>query len=229
MWYILNIAQLLERLHDLGIDVPERTLRYWAYHGLMTASIPAPQRTRRKLGRPPKHEEPSEREIAKGRPGRYHDWSEDAVAEAAAAWAMLNLIDRRKWVLLALHKKTYAQKLLPILRTPTFPKECRDYFRGNFRPQPSQERYSISSADGSMVAAWITAFEKARACIPIPDPYEVTFDVAIKKSGQDNSPYFFRGVRFEPSDAHVLTWHRYYLDTPHGRDYDRTHYSECSR
>jgi hypothetical protein len=224
----VNITQLRERLHDLNIDVPERTLRYWAQNELVTPSIPAPQRTRRKLGRHPKDGKPSEREIAKGRPGRFHEWSEDAVAEAAAAWAMLNLIDRRKWMLLALDKKTYAQKLLPILRTPTFPKECRDYFRGNFKPEPSQEWYRISSAAGSMVAAWITAFEKARAYIPITDPYEVTFEVAIKKSGQANSPYFFRGVRFEPSEAHVLTWHRYYLDTRHGRDYDRTHYSECS-
>jgi hypothetical protein len=229
MWYVLNIVQLLERLHDLGIDVPQRTLRYWAYHGLVSPSIPVPQRTRRKLGRRAKYEEPAEREITKGRPGRYHDWSEDAVSEAAAAWATLNLIDHRKQMRLVRIKKRYAQKLLPILRTPTFSKKCGDYFRGNFRPDLSKERYSISSADGSMVAAWVTAFEKARACMSIPDPYEVTFDVAIKTSGQANSPYFFRGVQFELFDAHVLTWHRYYLDTPHGRDYDRTHYSECSR
>src|SRR5665647_42141 len=172
MGYTVNIIQLRERLHDLHIDVPERTLRYWAQNGLVTPSIPAPQRTRRKLGRHRKDEKPSDREIAKGRPGRSYEWSEDAVAEAAAAWAMLNLIDRRKWMVLALYKKTYAQKLLPILRTPTFPKECRDYFRGNFKPEPSQEWYRISSAAGSMVAAWITAFEKARAYIPITDPYE---------------------------------------------------------
>ena len=67
----MNLAELQSALHDLGADIPQNTLKRWGYDGL----IRRPQRYKKGRG---------------GGKGRAVSWSWDAVAEAAAIWAIKN-------------------------------------------------------------------------------------------------------------------------------------------
>ena len=68
----MDLEELQSRLRELGVDIPQNTLKRWGYDGL----IPRPERYKHGKG--------------SGKKGRAASWSEDAVTEAAAIWAIRN-------------------------------------------------------------------------------------------------------------------------------------------
>jgi hypothetical protein len=86
----LNIEGLRRRLKDLGVNIPERTLRDWASKGFIPRPTLATRKTRRKLGFPVGYRSKGERNeiVVRGAPGRRYKWPEEAVFEAAACRAL---------------------------------------------------------------------------------------------------------------------------------------------
>jgi len=81
----MNYKELQKRLRRLGISISEGTLRRWASAGLVPRPTTFFKRRKGTPGRPPKtlkFEQPSR--------GRFTDWPEDVVEQAAAIWAIRN-------------------------------------------------------------------------------------------------------------------------------------------
>jgi hypothetical protein len=72
----VNLEQFQSRLCKLGADIPQGTLKRWAYEGL----IPRPHRYRKGKG---------------GGRGRAASWTRAAIGDAAALWAIRNAGGRK--------------------------------------------------------------------------------------------------------------------------------------
>ena len=72
----MNLEQFQSRLCKLGADIPQGTLKRWAYEGL----IPRPHRYRKGKG---------------GGRGRAASWNRAAIGDAAALWAIRNAGGRK--------------------------------------------------------------------------------------------------------------------------------------
>jgi len=230
----LNIKGLQKRLKGLGVDIPDRTLRHYVSKGIVTGPKHESKKTQKRTGRPISayKQGANDDAFAKGRPGRFYNWPEVAVEQAAAAWAVQNLDTYREPHTLdtVLRTKHQAQELHEMFTTNMDLDQFNRVYQRDFNPKGEPGPYLISYEKHPLLTLWITALEKARHKKLITKPCNVIFDVAIEGSMADGTfRSAFRGVRFEDSDQDALTWNMYRLDTITGCGLDQRYYSDSSK
>jgi hypothetical protein len=163
----MDTEELQARLHAVSVDIPQNTLKRWAYQGL----IPRPHRYKHGKG--------------SGKKGRAVSWSEGAVAEAAAVWAIrhsphISMLPKRQLIPYIKHSVAHiygepsfayalpsdAQKGTYKDITTTF---GYDQYTNIETPQPD---YTVWDA---LLKTWIVAKEKAKCGWSIKAPAKVIF------------------------------------------------------
>jgi len=183
-----------DRLSEIGIspnDLPRSTLRNWAREGL----IPGP-----------------EPYTKKGRRGRFRDWPDEALEEAAAVWALRNL--EAGWFLspppsdMVKRIKLAANAISEKFRNN--PKSYEGVFRKQYDPNGDEFDYIISYDLHPFIVSWINSVEKVKKKKSVRDPAKVIFDWnnhLIYENGVECSELKFDGVKLEPSDQNTVTLH----------------------
>jgi hypothetical protein len=166
----MDIEALQSRLHDLGADIPQTTLRRWAYD--KREIIPRPKRDKRGTG--------------SGKRGRAAFWSEKAVAEAAAVWALqhsphitkptpLYLIPYIKRSANCFYKSPTAGYELPMREKGLTYKSITMNFRYD-RYKELEWKQPVHAEWQVLLRTWITTYEKAKRGIPIKEPRQIRFN-----------------------------------------------------
>ncbi len=195
----MDIDSLQLRLHQLGVDIPQTTLRRWAYDKHQI--IPRPKRDKRGNG--------------SGKRGRAAFWNEKAVTEAAAMWALRNnprithapslrLISFIKRSASFVYESPTVGYELPrsrlkrdegvtyesiTIRFPYHPWHAS----GGKQPPPEAEW-------NELVTTWIAAIEKAKKAKPIKEPYKVCFHWKAVEKG-NGVEYTLDDVTLEKSES----------------------------
>lgn len=182
----MDIDELQTRLHAIDVDVSQATLRRWGYD--KRGIIPRPERNKNGAG--------------SGKSGRAASWSEEAVFEAAAVWAVLNC---------SRTARPPPLRLIPYIkrsaRQPYDSPKAGYVFSGQFSADvrrtkiPTYTSITVSYRyDPSLkkepaewhvlLATWVAAIEKAKRGISINKPQQVRFHWRfVGKSGRtDYSP-----------------------------------------
>jgi hypothetical protein len=177
----MDIDKLQARLRDIDVDVPQATLRRWAYD--KREIIPRPER----YSHGPKS----------GKSGRAAKWSEEDFLEAAAVWAVSQVSDNRGHPPLDLipHIKSYAKRQYESPMASyghsvqpsddlTSPKEVtREEIRVEFGFPSSLGKQPAGWQE--LLRTWIVAIEKAKRGISIKEPKQVRFHwESEKKDGR---------------------------------------------
>jgi len=167
----LNIEGLRRRLNDLGVDIPERTLRDWASTGFITGPILATQKTRRKLGRPPRSESTGEKNkiAVKGAPGRRYEWPEAAVFEAAASWALRHLNPQGG----SASKETIRR--VKTLVSKFFENAAAVEYREDYSLDGTKRAYFSSYDIDPLFRTYLIAYEKASNKVPLTKRVRITY------------------------------------------------------
>jgi hypothetical protein len=172
----MDIDEVRARLHAVGVDIPQNTLKRWAYQGL----IPRPDRCKHGKG--------------SGKKGRAVSWDEDAVAEAAAVWAVrhsprISMRPKRQLVPYIKHSVDH------IYNSPFAVYELRggsDEWQSKpyqsiikielpYDQYPSLKKQPEPDVWQSLLTTWIAAKEKAKHGWPIKEPAKVLFHWTTKK------------------------------------------------
>lgn len=90
---VINSAQFVKRLEELGISLDAEKLRTWSKQELISPYKIRYQRRKKKTGRPPNKEKARKegRILEKARLGRIAEWPEQALEETAAVYAVQTL------------------------------------------------------------------------------------------------------------------------------------------
>ncbi|MEI7827759.1 MAG: hypothetical protein WCI87_08215 [Euryarchaeota archaeon] len=159
----MNLKQFQSQLRKLGVNIPQGTLKRWAYDGL----IPRPKRYKKGRG---------------GGRGRAASWDRAAIAEVAALWAIRNagghkLLQSKKRIDVIRHAADYLFRgerslmfdPIILLTDPnaTWQSVKVRYINENFPASdlelfPGKNLTEQSDALNTLVVAWICAKEKAR-------------------------------------------------------------------
>jgi len=185
----VQLLTIQRRLKDLGVKVPERTLRDWAGAGIIAGSQSAPPNP---PGRPKKG---TEDKMAK--PGPRREWPVEAVYEAAACWAIKYLTDPGT-------EPEYRE--ITKLKVLTY-----EFFKNAYAIDWWQDYVSSYDIDPLFVV-YIAAYEKAVANCKIRQRVKVKYHVMSKMNCNriDGFKRFYPvvGVELEKSngDCDYLTW-----------------------
>jgi hypothetical protein len=176
----MDIDELQARLHMMGVDVPQATLRRWGYD--KRGIIPRPERYTHGAG--------------SGKGGRAASWSEEAVFEAAAVWAVLNCSRSAgppPLRLIPYIKSSARQPYESPKAGYVFSAQLSDDLRRKKNPKYKSIAvsfgYDPSLGDEPaewqvLLTTWIAAIEKARRGIRIETPQQVRFHWRlVKKDG----------------------------------------------
>lgn len=160
----MNIGDFREKLHDLGVDVPEQVLKNWAYSDEV---IKAPE--------PRKHGKGS------GIRGRSASWDEEDIPNVAAVYAvrhhptvkyrpMLELVpDIKQAVQMTYDMPTAGYNVTPPINSY---EDIKMSLLG--RPEHLCERIPEDKWQ-ALLLTWIEAREKAKRGIPLDTPKQVRF------------------------------------------------------
>jgi len=182
----MEIDELQSRLRRLGADIPQNTLKRWAYDGL----IPKPRRIKHGKG--------------SGKKGRAVSWDPAAIADAAALWAVKEATSRKllpskkridviKHAVFHVYESPFAIYSLRNGDTAVSVKFVDEGFPG-LTLFPGKTLPNRSDTLNSLVVVWICAKEKARRRKPILQPVRVmmhwkpvekikdTFDYVLDKT-----------------------------------------------
>lgn len=201
----MDIDELQSRLRRLGVDIPQNTLKRWAYDGM----IPRPRRYKKGKG--------------KGK-GRAVSWDRTTIADAAALWAVRNACHRK---LLPSKKRIdvikravshvyegppFAYDITSIMTGATWQSVKPNYVGRGFPDLslfPGRKPSDRSDVLNALVVVWICAREKARRGKPIKHQFHVllnwkSVNVALadasKSTEQFGLDYVFEKTTIEASD-----------------------------
>ena len=193
----LTINKLQSRLHKLGIDIPADTLKGWAYH--KPPIITPPERYKHGKG--------------SGKKGRAVKWSEEALEEAAAVWAVrnspriahppsLNLIPYIKHSVWYIYNEPAAAYELPNATPDTeityksikvgFGYDQYRKLEGKQPPVPEWQE---------LLKTWIAAKEKAKRGKHIDKPCQIRFHWRPVERDDGGLDYKLEKVTLEPSES----------------------------
>lgn len=177
----MDLEQFQSQLHKLGADIPQGTLKRWAYDGL----IPRPKRYKKGKG---------------GGRGRAASWDRAAIADVAALWAVRNagghkLLQSKKRIDVIreaadiFHGDQYpSYHTAPLYKDPTTPwqslkieftdelefwDEYGYYVPPGMKVFPRKNISERQQAMNALISAWICAHEKARNGMPLQKPARV--------------------------------------------------------
>jgi len=195
----MNLVELQSVLYDLGADIPQNTLKRWGYDGL----IRRPQRYKKGKG---------------GGKGRAVSWTWDAVAEAAAIWAIKNagilkappskkMIDAIKLTEYAVYQWPPAKYSPPPPGTKITAESVRVKFvddeRQDLDSYPGRTPAERSDLLNSLVVVWICAIEKARRGMSLQKPARVVLH-SIESNATElerlEEPYILKDITVEAAD-----------------------------
>jgi|GEM_PF-581008 hypothetical protein len=194
----MDLEDLQSKLRELGVDIPQNTLKRWGYDGL----IPRPERYKHGKGSKQK--------------GRAASWSEDALTEAAAIWAIRNgkiikmallrkLIPYIKHSALHVYEYPMAVYALPVAdpNRPTQRATYRsiimtlpyDHYRDLEIPQPDQATWH------SLLTTWIAAKEKAKRGCPINEKVQVILHWSSRKKDEQSWTFDLSSISLAKSES----------------------------
>ena len=196
----MKLSELQSRLHDLGADIPQNTLKRWGYDGL----IPRPKRIKKGKG---------------GGKGRAVSWSGWALAEAGAIWAVKNA---------GILKVPPSKKVIEIIKFAE--DSIRRYQSGCYLPPrgpgteitaesisvkfisdgfpdlylfPGRTPADKSDVLNSLVVVWICAIEKVKKGMSLREPARVIIHWTPRPASDpewEDDPYEFDGITVEKAD-----------------------------
>jgi hypothetical protein len=207
---MMDFKELQSRLNEVGVVVPDGTLRRWAADGLITG--------------PAKYKKLREGSKNRYRRGRFMSWPDKAVYEAAACWAVKNLDPIGIYV----PKETI--KRIKTLADEFFKNVDAVDWRQDYAPDGTPNMY-FSSYDihplfVTYVAAYEKAFDKRRMDQQIQVKYHVMTKLNCSKNDDSKRFYPVVGVELEKidKDCDILTWDHVepwqYLDPDTGKPYE---------
>lgn len=186
--------EFTKRLIKVGLTpkkLPRSTLRNWARDGL----IPGPKAYSKE-----------------GERGRFRNWPEEAVEEAAAVWALRNLkLDRflsRPTSNMVKLVKLEAKAIHERFKTDVdFPEKIHD--RG-FNLEGKEGFYLKSYDLHAFIVTWIATIEKVRHNKSVIEPANVIFNWERRHVGSGKFEFQYKDVTFEPSDCNIISgrYHR---------------------
>ena len=176
----MNLETFQSQLHKIiGEDIPQGTLKRWAYDGL----IPRPKRYQKGKGR--------------GR-GRAASWDRAAIADAAALWAVRNvggrkLLQSKKLIDVIKQAADIYQGeqylgfgSTPLLKDPNAPWQSfkieftmeydgdpEEYESPGLKVFPRKSAAERAEVMNPLIFAWICAHEKARKGVSLQNPARV--------------------------------------------------------
>ncbi len=190
----MDHEDLTKVLDEVGLGpkkLPRSTLRNWARDGLVPKPTP--------------YSKP-------GKQGRYRNWKQETVEEAAAVWVIRNLPNDEFWSPPSINTikriKHEANKVSEKLRSD--PKSYKDVFRQQHDPKGDEFSYIISYDLHPFIVSWITTVEKVKKRKSVHGPAKVIFDWnhhLIFENGDESSELKFDGVKLEPSNQNTVTLH----------------------
>jgi len=194
----MELGELQSRLRELGVGIPQNTLKRWGYDGL----IPRPERYKHGKG--------------SGKKGRAASWSEDAVTEAAALWAirygkiiktalLRKLIPYIKHSALHVYEYPMAVYALPIA-DPNHPTQRAtyrdiimtlpyDHYKNAEITQPDQATWH------SLLTTWIAAKEKAKRGCSINEKVQVIFHWSSRKKDKQSWTFDLSSISLAKSES----------------------------
>jgi hypothetical protein len=164
----MDIAELRSRLCRLGVDIPQNTLKRWAYDGL----ICRPHRIKHGKG--------------SGKKGRAVSWDRAAIADTAALWAVKEASSRKllpskkridviKHAVFHVYNSPFAiYSLDPSDEAADVTVKFVDEGFPGLTLFPGRTLQDRSDTLNTLVVVWICAKEKARRNKPILQPVRVT-------------------------------------------------------
>jgi GNAT superfamily N-acetyltransferase len=196
----VEFQKLQLRLRELGVDVPDDTVRRWATTKLITGPT---------------------RYSKSGQRGQFRDWPEESVEEAAAVWALKNLdtylgaspnhdtIRRVRHLASEIHHRLTKETVLGSSL------ESILHIKKDVTPKGEKRDFICSYDLHPLIELWIASIEKVRHKIPISEPRRVIFlwlhflgdgkctfrDVALEESAKLELSLVERSVSLDPSDA----------------------------
>jgi hypothetical protein len=176
----MDIDELQAKLHEIGVDVPEATLKRWGYDE--REIIPRPERYKHGRG--------------SGKRGRAASWSDEAAYEAAAVWAVLHsprtvgppplsLIPDIKRAA----RQPYASPVAGYVLSTELSADLKSQKEITYKSIDVHFGHGESLGKGPaemqvLLTTWIAAKEKARRGIKIDTPQQVRFHWrSVKKDG----------------------------------------------
>ena len=199
----MNLTELQSRLHDLGADIPQNTLKRWGYNGF----IPRPKRIKKGKG--------------KGK-GRAVSWSSWAAVEAGAIWAVKNA---------GILKGSLSKQMIDCIRlaeynvynyppakyspsnvagTKITAKSVKVKFVSDefpyIDPFPGRAPADKTEVLNSLVVVWICAIEKARIGMSLRKPARVIMHWKPKPASErtegEDSPYDLDDINVDDTADH---------------------------
>ena len=181
--------EFTNRLKAVGLgpkELPRSTLRNWAREGL--------------IPRPTPYSKP-------GKQGRYRNWPEEAVEQAAAVWALRNLKSDR----FLSRPPSNTIKRVKFEATDTYETFENDadfhhkIHNRSFDPE-GKEGYYLKSYDlHPFIVTWIATIEKVRHKMSVNEPANVIFDWKSHLVREGEFELRYDGVTVEPSDYNRIS------------------------
>lgn len=194
----MNLEELQFRLRELGVDIPQNTLKRWGYDDL----IPRPERYKHGKG--------------SGKKGRVVSWSEDAVTEAAAVWAI-----RHNKIM----KKAPSRRLIPYIKRSAL--HVYEYPTAVYTPPVTDPNYLAQRATykdvkmtlpyhrykdievpqpdeatwHSLLTTWIAAKEKTKRRCPIDEKVQVIFHWSPRKIDEQSWTFDLSCISLKKSES----------------------------
>jgi hypothetical protein len=188
----MDHGDFTKQLDEVGLgrtDLPRSTLRNWARAGLIPGPSPYTK---------------------KGKRGRFRNWPDEAVEEAAAVWALRNLesgwflspppsdaVKRIKFEADSIHKK--------LKNDVNF---CRHFGKKSFDPEGRVGYYLKSYDLHPFIVTRIATIEKVRYTKSVRETAKVVFlwnEHSLNENGEEPFEWKFNRVIFESSNEnHVV-------------------------
>jgi hypothetical protein len=206
----MDFNELQSRLNKVGVVVPDGTLRRWASDGLVTG--------------PKKYKKLRPGYKNRYLPGRFMNWPEKAVYEAAAYWAVKHSDPSGIYVTKETMKriKTLTEKFFKNVDAV----DRRQDYAPDGTPNMYFSSYDIHPLFVAYIAAYEKAFDKRRMDQRIKVKYCVVKKLNCRKNDSFEDFYPVVGVELEEidNDCDVLTWDEInpseYIDPDTGKKYE---------
>lgn len=196
--HAMDLNELQSRLRELGVDIPQNTLKRWGYDGL----IPRPERYKHGKG--------------SGKKGRAASWSENAVIEAAAVWAIrhnkiTNKAPSKKLIPYIKHSVLHVYEYPTAVYTPPVTDSNDPTQRATYRdvkmtlPYDRYKNIEVPQPDETMwhflLTTWIAAEEKAKRRYPVNEKVQVIFHWSSRKKDEQSWTFDLSSISLNKSES----------------------------
>jgi hypothetical protein len=188
----MDHENLTKQLNDVGLDqkkLPRSTLRNWAREGLIPKPTP--------------YSKP-------GKQGRFRDWPDETVGEAAAVWVLRHLNKDRSLPTASMVKrvKFEAEKIHEKTRNDVLFIDA--IFQRCFDPKGAEGSYLKAYDLDPYIKLWIIAIEKVRHKKLVVDPAKIVFSWTrhlVRRGDNESLEFRYNGTTVEPSDLDEIIYH----------------------